>query len=784
MDLRKLALVSLFTFGTLNAAAPVWANVGSAGTARAGSIQITRLTPADMAVDAAPASPLVVEFGGAVSPAFYQSVNLNLFYGSQPVEGELFYNPNARQVMFKPKIPLTAGKTFTAQVNFADPAGGNAEKAWSFRVKSPSVMGAAAPTTAFDASTLAAGTPDSAPAAGPRLSIVKANIGTGVLTKGNGMEITFSDPLDLGSLRDAPIKLFRGKELLGVDYKLSRDLKTITLVSRGALRPGTGYSVVVGNQLAGSSGSRMPKNTLIPFRIVDNDPAADVEVPLHVLEECPEEPSNSQAPQAPPYDMQQAHGSEEFDAAATIHAPRAQAPVPAVPLKIIALTPRNGETVANLNQPITVAFNSEIRPETLNEFTFRLEDDFGPVPAKIRYYQGRKQATLTPIGVLDSQKSYRIVLTNGVSDFAGRPMANAFSSSFVTGSAGQGFQGADAFAQAPVAAPARKVTTRRPTQARPVVAPDPMMDSHELEVVDDEAQAFGGQPQNSNQRASAAAGKAPARRERLSTFKVTAIKPTANGERVPRDSRIVVQFNEPVHPGTLNVVNLSIFGNQRRVEGRITYDAANRRATFIPAEKLNAETQYKVVLSDKVKSSAGEALAGRYTWQFTTEGERRGKYTPRMSVDADAEFSIPLLDRKPARRVNSGRPAPEPAGATSSGISYIAGNHWVMKGLRHMAAKGLLTNTAVLNGHAKVSRYECAMAVKNSLMNLKSMQSAAQKPKLRTNDLIQLEHLVIEFRSELRSFGADPAWFERFLQDQGINLGEIEQRVNALNAKG
>ena len=61
------------------------------------------------------------------------------------------------------------------------------------------------------------------------------------------------------------------------------------------------------------------------------------------------------------------------------------------------------------------------------------------------------------------------------------------------------------------------------------------------------------------------------------------------------------------------------------------------------------------------------------------------------------------------------------------------------------------------------------------------MQHAPSKPRLRIADMVELEQLVIEFRSELKSYNVNTIWFETFLQQQGVNLQQIEAKVNKLN---
>lgn len=799
-------------------------------TSRSSGIMVANVSPGDLAADVQTNSPLTIEFGGAVTPAFYPSVSFNLFQGSKNIDGELFFNQNTRQIMFKPKASLTDGQTYTAQVTYQDANGATAEKIWSFRTRGSAggqrYSSAPAPAANGVGSDFALPSPAGTLVAGPGamnsasangLTIVNANMAQGAIQPSNPLEITFSEPLDLGSLREAPVKLLNGRDQIGIDYKLSRDMKTLSLVPRTALRPGANYRITIAQGLAGTAGARLAKNTLIPFSVGGN--AGSVEVPDHVLEEAPPPPqpvapAAGRANHANPFDGGSSDGSADAAFTYPSPAPRRMAPVApmapaaapvAQPLRIVAMSPRNGDAVTNLSQPVTVAFNGDVRGETLNEFTFRLEDDFGPVPAKIRYISERRQAVLTPVGVLDSNRSYRVVLTQGISDPSGRQLVGGLTATFSTRSpvnspampefgSGQGTYGA-----APSAAPSTMAMkpmtrTRQAPPAPRIPAPDPRRESAALEVMDDESSQMPDQggfiPEEEE-----GAGNAPmvesrprqaqARsRENLSTLKVTGISPAANAEGVSRESRIMVQFNEDLSASSINPISFSVFGQQKRVEGRVSYDAARRRATFIPTEPLDAEIQYKVLLSDKVKSRSGEPLISRYTWQFTTTAGRVRRYQPRSSIEADAAFSIPLVDGKGNARRDAPRSASasSPSTGNSSSFTYLSPKHWAFKSVRHLTSKGVLPEYPFKSG-MKVSRYEMAMVINSALNNLKNLQKVQKNTKLRVADLVELEQLAIGFRNELRSCGTDVSWFVRFMDEQGVRLDEVERRVETLDSR-
>ncbi len=770
-----------------SAAFGMQANAGQA-------VQVVKTVPADMASDVSAATPLTVEFGGALSQAFYQTINLNLFKNGQPIEGELFYNPAARQVMFKPKSGLQPGQMYTAQLSFGDGVSGTAEKMWNFRISAGGVRSTGvqpAVNSQMQNAAAAAMPTDMGSAAAARLLITNANMSGGTINPQNPLEVSFSEALDITSLKDAPVKLMCNREAVGVDYRLSRDLKTLTLVPRQPLKSGNEYGIAISQTLAGSSGARLPKNTVIPFRIGGAGSAdVDVVVPDNVLEEAP---SDAALPVAAPSRRQGLVNNASFDAPVA-DAYGDIAMQAAIPLKLVGMSPQSGAVVTNLSQPVTVAFNQEVRPETLNEFTFRVEDDFGPVPAKIQYLSGQKRAVLTPVGVLDANRSYRVIITQGVTDMTGRPLQNALAATFATTSPAAAPAMPEAFAAAPVRRAPVAAKQAVPRRAQPVMR-ETTQESRELEGFGDEAAPAGNDSAMEadadwntpapRQAARTAAPRKAATREALSTFKVTGILPAANAEQVARNAKIVIHFNEPAQQNTVNPINISVFGRQERVEGRVSYDGRQKRAVFIPAAPLEADTQYKVLISDKIKSQSGEQLVARYSWQFTTQNERQARKTtlarPR-AAEADSAFYIPLADgRAPMPQTAAAAAARmnQSAGSAGTGFVYVPANHWVFKSLKRVISKGLLPGMPFYDA-SKVTRYEFASAVRSALDNLRSM-SGQQKTKLRVGDLVELEQLIIAFRGELRSFSVDTAWFENFLSSQGVSIADVERRVGLNN---
>ena len=904
------------------------------------AINVVNHFPDNMAVGISPETPLTVEFGGALNQSFYQNVSFNLFNGTEPVNGELFYNPAARQIMFKASQPLAQGQTYTAQVSFYDGLGRTSEKVWSFQTANlgETQNNSSNPTNLSKASNSST---QETTAATKNLVLTNASMGIGTIRPDAPMEVSFSEALDIASLKTAPVQLFENNRPVGIDYKLSKDMKTITVSPRNALKANASYAITIDKSIASTSGKKLAKKTLIPFKISEN--ASEVAVSQHELEERPANQianigsrlnnavqqnqallnqgqqnfnqnynnlqqaasmnyanmqqnanqalngyqqnlaQNAQAlqqnanqayngyqqniaqnAQAMQQNFNQAYNGYQQNLAQNAQAmqqnanqayngyqqniaqnaqamqQKAQAlqsnienpfdnqsaaafkpnmnnyavnqlqvaraqqqlqqqqqPTPAAQqVQLIGLAPQNGAKVSNLAQPITIGFSDEIKPETLNEFTFRLEDDFGPVPAKIHYFKGNKQATLTPIGLLEAEKNYRVVVTQGITDLYGKPIKSGINAMFAT-------------------------VTPSTTPAVPnMVAPQsvasnktPQHEAQELESFDNARAAVAQpltasnqnnynqtmaytQPQNDNMARSSnpymsGADKtvrtsAKEEAKALNAFKVASIYPGLNSDNISRKSKIAVHFTEACDPKTVNNINISVFANQTRVDGKVTYDRRNNRAIFEPSRPLEAKTEHKVIVSDKILSKSGEQLAKRFSWTFSTSSDTRNQYVPTVAktAEADSAFYIPLVDSKvkmtPGQSAALAAQKSNASNTSTSSFTYVPTKHWSFKSMKHITSKGIL-NAYPFTFNDNVTRYEFASAINNALNNLKAMQNANAK-KLRVADMIELEQLIIEYRSELKSYGVNTLWFENFLQGQGVNLNQVETKVRQMNS--
>ena len=930
--------------------------------AETSAINIVNHFPANMSVGISPETPLTVEFGGALNQSFYQNVSFNLFNGTEPVNGELFYNPAARQIMFKANQPLNQGQTYTAQVSYYDGLGRTSEKVWSFQTANLGETANNLPQNTFKAQNSSTAEQKDI---NKNLILTNASMGAGTITSDGALEVSFSEALDVKSLKSAPVQLFENNRPVGIDYRLSKDMKTLTVTPRKTLKTNTAYAVAIDKAIASASGKNLAKKTLIPFKVSDSvEPAvsqaeleeraiAKVATSQNSIKNAKNsfqnnirssqqnrdlgmesfqnamqngqqiqqqnyqniqqnlagshqnfqqnavngmntvqnsfQPGTQNAVQGNMYAMSQtimpgyrsgvqnmqqgvmnsqqnmqmgavnsmqnvqlnavnSYQNPQQNAMNTFQVPQqsminpansfqtdienpfasntnvavnpsmsnystsrlsvaramnqqSQQQIPVVEqVQLTGLAPQNGAKVTNLAQPITIGFSDEIKAETLNEFTFRLEDDFGPVPAKIHYFKGNKQATLTPVGLLDSGKNYRVIVTQGVTDLQGRPIKSGINSMFATTS--------------PASAPQVPVMTNSSMVAK---ATTPQYDARELESFDNPStpdnranlnQTFSnvaykqpvqipGNLQNSLNTSNAVnpfmAGadktvRTSAKSEAMtaSNFKVSSIYPGVNSDNIARKAKIAVHFSEPCDPKTVNNINISVFANQTRVDGKVIYDRRNNRAIFEPSRPLEAKTEHKVIVSDKILNKSGQPLSKRFSWSFNTTSDTRNHYVPtanRNTAEADSAFYIPLVDSKV--KMTPGQQAALMAQSTvantsTSSFTYVNSKHWSFKSMKHITSKGIL-NAYPFTFTDNVTRYEFASAINNALNNLKSMQNT-NATKLRVADMIELEQLIVEYRSELKSYGVNTVWFENFLQQQGVNLGQIEAKVRQLNS--
>ena len=86
------------------------------------------------------------------------------------------------------------------------------------------------------------------------------------------------------------------------------------------------------------------------------------------------------------------------------------------------------------------------------------------------------------------------------------------------------------------------------------------------------------------------------------------------------DTNISFTFSEAIDPSTITASgSFSLVSSEGPITGSITYDAISKTATFTP-NHLGFWTTYTATISADVKDIAGNAMANKFTWSFSTSG--------------------------------------------------------------------------------------------------------------------------------------------------------------------
>jgi len=106
------------------------------------------------------------------------------------------------------------------------------------------------------------------------------------------------------------------------------------------------------------------------------------------------------------------------------------------PSYIVAISPEEDTSGADISIQISITFSEDIDPSTLTPDTFYLYsmdnlEEF-PIPGKIRYDNSSRTATFIPDGDLSYSTNYIVILTEDVRTLSGNSIGKAYSWRFTT----------------------------------------------------------------------------------------------------------------------------------------------------------------------------------------------------------------------------------------------------------------------------------------------------------------------------------------------------------------
>src|SRR5439155_12361256 len=122
------------------------------------------------------------------------------------------------------------------------------------------------------------------------------------------------------------------------------------------------------------------------------------------------------------------------------------------------------------------------------------------------------------------------------------------------------------------------------------------------------------------------------------------VRVSPEGTSVPVNAVIVVEFDEPLDPASLNEATLQLFNatTGQAVAGSRSLDASGRVAFLVPAAPLAVGTSYRAVVGPGVQDVAGNPLGFNVFSDFTTAFAADTTAPEVVKVDpADGDTGVP-----------------------------------------------------------------------------------------------------------------------------------------------
>jgi hypothetical protein len=300
-------------------------------------------------------------------------------------------------------------------------------------------------------------------------------------------------------------------------------------------------------------------------------------------------------------------------------------------------TPINGATSVALDQLITVTFNEEMNPETINQSSFTLNGT-SQVAGVITY--AGKTATFKPSALLSPNTTYTATIKRTVKDLTGNALQTETNWTFSTG-----------LTVTPMVAstdPANNennvvlnksvsVTFNMPMKASSITGTTYTLKQGTTAVAG--TVAYSGTtavftpavPLTANTVYTATVSAAvtnldntPLSADYVWKFTtgtivaptVTSTDPINNATGVALNKTITANFSMVMDPLTINATNFTLKQGTTTITGIVTYSGST--ASFKPTNALIEGKTYTATITTAAKNAAGVPLANNYVWNFTT----------------------------------------------------------------------------------------------------------------------------------------------------------------------
>lgn len=307
---------------------------------------------------------------------------------------------------------------------------------------------------------------------------------------------------------------------------------------------------------------------------------------------------------------------------------------------VISTLPGNSATGISTSTSVSATFSEAMSAASINSTTFVLKSPAGiVVPATVTY--ANNMAILSPTTPLVGGSTYTGVLTAGVQDVAGTPLASAYIWSFTTSlsdvaptvasttpvnSAINVAVNGKVTATFSEAMASSTITGTSFSLVGPdgLIVPASVSYANEVATLTPSSVLLG----NATYGATISTGVKDVAGTSLAsaktwTFKtiskgasptVLSTNPVNNSINVKLNQAINATFSESMLASSINSSTFTVQG----VSGSVTYFPASNIASFVPSTNLLANTTYTATIQSSVRDLSNNDMAASFSWQFTT----------------------------------------------------------------------------------------------------------------------------------------------------------------------
>ena len=321
--------------------------------------------------------------------------------------------------------------------------------------------------------------------------------------------------------------------------------------------------------------------------------------------------------------------------------------------EVIATSPTNGETSVSLNKVITVTFNEEMNPETINSTSFTIVNGTTSIPGIITY--SGNTVSFTPTGNLVANKTYIGKVTTAVKDLNGNAMQEDYIWTFSTGTMLQPLViSTDPANNETGVVLNKRITATFNTAMNPTTINGTTFTLKQgvtsiagvVSYTGTTASFVPSVPLTANTLYTATittGAKNVAGVALMSDYVwrfttgtisapiVTSTDPFNTESGVALNKIITATFNMPMDPLTINGTTFTVKIGTTTVLGTVSYSGTT--ATFTPSSNLNNNTTYTATITTGAKNLAGVSIANNYVWTFNTNTTANPPFVDLNSVE-------------------------------------------------------------------------------------------------------------------------------------------------------